>query len=548
MALLLSLQLFFPSNSSSVNSSTTSPSGQPSWAHTPTTHIGGTWGEEEDASVVWTGVPQANGSSSHGSSNSNASNGSQNGPCLTSWGGKKVSTIPVPDATDSSVNLAWKPDPGLQRDHDQQARNSQNKSWSGPSWGDPSSSQFDLVPAPAKLSALNMSSSSSTHSEHPSHHHSDRLGTVVTSHHHSDRLGTVVWGGDNKSATVAALPISKPTESIIRPVRDIPGTTGWEDDNNHFVPMPEKQRQMASLAGGDAGRDDGTAVWGNPQRQQKVSRWKEEQELLALQQQQQSNAKMPAVVSANGNSSVPSQNSPGGGGGGGETSPGMVRLTPNAPIASKPMNDSWIKSQQAPQQPVMNRSPWNESSGGLIPTQPANHRDVNMSTSSSASSRWGLQGTGDVGHPSSSIDKSSRVTSTTGWGEPQSPDSYGGWGGKPKSSNSWSDGQIDTSSWGGPKQKPLSKEMILASKQFRVLTETGYKKDDVENALRSSNMNVEEALGMSFSRFIVFCPSSYSSSFVSSSSVPLTPLPSFDRLLSLFLSILIPFSHFHFFV
>ena len=430
--------------------------------------------------------------------------------------------VSVPDATDSSVNLAWKPDPGLPRDHDQQARNSQNKSWSAPSWGDPSSSQFDLVPAPAKLSALNMSSSSSTHSEHPSQHHPDRLGTVVghpdrlgtvvghpdrlgTVVGHPDRLGTVVWGGDNKSAVAAALPISKPTESIIRPVRDIPGTTGWEDDNNHFVAMPEKQRQMASLAGGDAGRDDGTAVWGNPQRQQKVSRWKEEQELLALQQQQQSNAKMPAVVSANGNSSVPSQNSPGGGGGG-ETSPGMVRSTPNAPIASKPMNDSWIKSQQqAPQQPVMNRSPWNESPGGLIPTQSANHRDVNMSTSSSAGSRWG---SGDVvGHPSSSIDKSSRVASASGWGEPHSPDSYGGWGGKPKSSNSWSDGQIDTSSWGGPKQKPLSKEMILASKQFRVLTETGYKKDDVENALRSSNMNVEEALGMFFLPLIIFCPS-----------------------------------------
>lgn len=352
------------------------------------------------------------------------------------------------DATDSNVNLAWKADPG-QRD-DQQARNSQNKSWGAPSWD--SSSQFDLAPAPAKLSALsNISSSIPVHAEP------------------ADRLGTVVWSGDKSLPT-------KPTESIIRPVRDIPGTTGWEDENNHFVAMSEKRIAAPVLVQGGDGRDDGTAVWGNPQRQTKVSRWKEEQELLA---QQQSNAKS-AAVSANGNSSVPSH-SPG------ETSPGMIRMTPNALIASKPMNDSWIKSQQAPQT-VINRSPWNES--GLISTQ-ANHRDV-MSNSSSASSGWGQ---GDL-----SGDKPR--ASASGWGEP-APDNFG-WGNKPKNSNSWSDGQIDTSSWGGPKQKPLSKEMILASKQFRVLTETGYKKDDVENALRSSNMNVEEALGMIFCfKFIV---------------------------------------------
>lgn len=375
-----------------------------------------------------------NGGSSHGSSNSN---GSQNGAHPT-WGNNR----PVPDATDTSVNLAWKADPG-QRD-DQQARNSQNKSWGAPSWGEPSASQFDMVSAPAKISALNISSSIPTHSEP------------------ADRLGTVVWSGDK------SLP-SKPTESIIRPVRDIPGTTGWEDENNHFVAMPDKRVVSVIVPGGDGCRDDGLAAWGNPQRQQKVSKWKEEQELLA---QQQSNAKS-AVVSANGNNSVPSH-SPG------EISPGMMRMTPNAPMHSKPMNDSWIKSQQAPQPVINSRSPWNES-GGFIPTQ-ANHRDV-MSNSSSASSGWGQ------GDPSGDKPR----VNASGWGEP-APDNYG-WGNKPKNSNSWSDGQIDTSSWGGPKQKPLSKEMILASKQFRVLTETGYKKDDVENALRTSNMNVEEALG-----------------------------------------------------
>ena len=30
------------------------------WGHTPSTHIGGTWGEEEDSANLWTGVPSSN--------------------------------------------------------------------------------------------------------------------------------------------------------------------------------------------------------------------------------------------------------------------------------------------------------------------------------------------------------------------------------------------------------------------------------------------------------------------------------------------------------
>jgi hypothetical protein len=38
--------------------------------------------------------------------------------------------------------------------------------------------------------------------------------------------------------------------------------------------------------------------------------------------------------------------------------------------------------------------------------------------------------------------------------------------------------------------------MIWASKQFRLMTEMnmGYKKDDIENALRATNMNMEDAI------------------------------------------------------
>lgn len=73
------------------------------------------------------------------------------------------------------------------------------------------------------------------------------------------------------------------------------------------------------------------------------------------------------------------------------------------------------------------------------------------------------------------------------------------WGAKPKMGGppDWSDGQIDTSTWGGPAKqggKPLTKDLIWASKQFRILTQMGYGKDEVENCLRAHNMDIENTL------------------------------------------------------
>ncbi|XP_022686906.1 protein Gawky-like isoform X2 [Varroa jacobsoni] len=75
------------------------------------------------------------------------------------------------------------------------------------------------------------------------------------------------------------------------------------------------------------------------------------------------------------------------------------------------------------------------------------------------------------------------------------------WGAKPKTSSGgppdWSDGQIDTSTWGGPAKqggKPLTKELISASQHFRVLTSMGYHKDEVENLLRANNMDMDRTL------------------------------------------------------
>ncbi|XP_032519907.2 protein Gawky [Danaus plexippus] len=74
---------------------------------------------------------------------------------------------------------------------------------------------------------------------------------------------------------------------------------------------------------------------------------------------------------------------------------------------------------------------------------------------------------------------------------------------KPKPSGpaaAWPD---DIGEWGGPKPPPsgalgkqLPKEVVWNSKQFRYLVEMGYKKEEAEAALRSRDMNAEEALDM----------------------------------------------------
>lgn len=70
-------------NTKGTISSSTNKSQQPSqpWGHTPTTHIGGTWGEEEDVSNVWTGVPSSNTSLNTGNNNGSVNNDGGN-----NWG------------------------------------------------------------------------------------------------------------------------------------------------------------------------------------------------------------------------------------------------------------------------------------------------------------------------------------------------------------------------------------------------------------------------------------------------------------------------------
>lgn len=63
-----------------------------------------------------------------------------------------------------------------------------------------------------------------------------------------------------------------------------------------------------------------------------------------------------------------------------------------------------------------------------------------------------------------------------------------------KNKPSWPDNDI-TNDWSQQnKLSNTSSEIIRSSKQFRILADSGFKKDDVELALRNTNMNLDEAM------------------------------------------------------
>jgi len=104
-----------------------------------------------------------------------------------------------------------------------------------------------------------------------------------------------------------------------------------------------------------------------------------------------------------------------------------------------------------------------------------------------------------------------------GWGlDEKNRDNGMGWGGENswnngnrkqqmpgglRSSPSWDEpgGMMPDRGWGGSGgggRPTVSKDMIWGSKQFRILCEMGFRKEDVETALRNTNLQLEDALEM----------------------------------------------------
>ncbi|CAM1318662.1 Uncharacterised protein g6992 [Pycnogonum litorale] len=367
------------------------PPQQP-WGRNPTTNIGGTWGEEEDTSNMWTGVPGNGGSHNQwGSPTGNAAAAAAVAANANNYWGGQSQNGPQPQQVDKSKQ--WGPVAP-------QGNGPPPNSGPPPHQG-PAQPWVDQPRAPGP--SLNMPGDN----------------------------GTAAWSGNKPSVPSSWQGGPPPTARPLSKDNSIVGhnNAGWQE------PSPPPQRRSAPQSS-----DDGTAVWGNPGRQGKVCHWKE----------------MPSTKGGSQPNMMPLQ--PG---------PGMIRL---------PSAQSKLQEQDNPA--------WSKNVGGGRSAGWAEAQQENM---------WCEDGKGP-GTPNT-------PNSVSSWGgEPNPMSQHPQWGAKPKtpSVSSWSDGQIDTSNWGNPltKQgaKPLTKELIWASKQFRLLSERGFQKDDVENSLRNNNMDMDDAL------------------------------------------------------
>lgn len=189
--------------------------------------------------------------------------------------------------------------------------------------------------------------------------------------------------------------------------------SGWEEN----APPPPAPGQ------GGPNYDDGTAVWGNPVHQGKVSHWKD----MPPTKQMPNCGMPPGGMCANNNPCAP------------HGGPGMIRL-PQVGTNINKTDSAWMKNQ------TLNR--------GLNWSEVPSHRDP------SGHRIWD-----DIHNPIQ--DKSVPGTPNTpnsafgSWGDSGHPmGSY--WGSKSKNSSSdWADGQVDTSSWGGPLKQVLNLFLLL---------------------------------------------------------------------------------------
>ncbi|XP_011298524.1 protein Gawky isoform X2 [Fopius arisanus] len=365
------------------------------WGHTPSTNIGGTWGEDDeaaDSSNMWTGAPTPT------QPNTPQWAGATSNQTGSNWGDPRVDPRDPRDIR--SVDPREMRDP---RDHRMSMDPREHLRPMDPMGRDPRMADMRGDIRGGVSGRLNGASADAMWGQPPG-----------PPHHQ--------MGHQHPSGPPAKMinPSSMNQWAAPPPKEMIPGKpSGWEE------PSPPAQRRNVP------NYDDGTSLWGNPAANQrpmagsKVSHWKD----------------------------VPSQNL---GRGGMQCPPGM------------PQN-------RMPGQPMK------PDVGGPVWGHPA------------AQGRNGSWGEGP--HETTNWDEPKTPAS---WNEPPlNPASWGGPSHKPKAmgpSGSWGDADMEpVPSWGHPSKPALTKEVIWNSREFRYLCDLGYKKEDVETALRKREMNRDEA-------------------------------------------------------
>ncbi|XP_072152180.1 protein Gawky isoform X2 [Bemisia tabaci] len=375
------------------------------WGHTPTTNIGGTWGEDDDVSSeatnVWTGVPPNNQPQwTGGPNNPMWPGGDKKG---SEWGGNNAGW-----PYDPSRGLAPKVDP---RDQHRMAvadhRGIGADDRIGLMRGDPRGISGRLNGAGGADPA--MWGPAPPPQQPPAPHHPPPGPPPGPGQPPNKILppalaGVNHWTGPNSNDMNMAAGGGKPN--------------GWDEPS-----PPAQRRNMPNMPG----YDDGTALWGN-QGNNKVTHWKE----------------MPNPNMAHGmpGPAIPQNRMPG----------NVTNM--------KPDPSSWGH-------PTRNGG-WGDGS-------------ANPGSGPDSSVPWG----------------DDKIAGN--WNEPPIPSGWAGTAPPKNAPGPWIDGDVDPSNWGHPPKqgpKPLTKDIIWSSKQFRILADMGFKKDDIENALRVSNMVLEDALEM----------------------------------------------------
>ncbi|KAH8269795.1 hypothetical protein KR018_008133 [Drosophila ironensis] len=508
---------------------------KPSWGHTPSSNLGGTWGEDDDGtdtSSVWAGGPVTNtGSGTTVGVNQGGVNvgpgvvapagpqWTQVGVGLGSTGVSGSSNIPgaggVVSGSGTNANNAgngWG-DPreirpmtgGGTSSIDIRSVDHRGGNGSGTTTGDPRDIRMidprdPIRGDPRGISGrLNGTSEMWGHHQQMSHNQMQNMNKMVgqsasTSGNVGGATGSGIPGGPGPGSGPVSANIPAqwgPTQAVGN--KDISKQiSGWEE------PSPPPQRRSIP------NYDDGTSLWGQQARVPSASgHWKDMTDSIGrgghlMRGQSQS---VGIGIAGVGNSNVPAGANP--------NNPNMTSVVGPQPrlasVGHKPDGSTmWVHSNNVSgRNPVTGVTAWGDDSHNVNVGAPSggsisggNWVDE-KANAALAQNSWSDAGTVGVSWGSKQT-KLPANNASTGWNTGAGVGVVDGG----DISTEWnthgaivgkSQQQQKLSGMNVGMVNVLNADIIKQSKQYRILVENGFKKEDVERALLSANMNIEEA-------------------------------------------------------
>ncbi|KAH8335847.1 hypothetical protein KR074_006314 [Drosophila pseudoananassae] len=503
---------------------------KPSWGHTPSSNLGGTWGEDDDntdASSVWTGGSVSN-------SGSGAAVGVNQTAVNVGPGGIVASTGPqwtqgvvglgssgtsgtnitgatgVPTGVGSNTNNTgngWG-DPrdirpltsGGASSIDIRSVDHRGGNGSGSTASDPRDIRMidprDPIRGDPRGISGRLNGTSEMWGHHPQLNHNQMqnmnklVGQSVTS------AGTGVGCSTGPGIPGGSAPNSVPGSTQWGPSQAVGSKdiskqiSGWEE------PSPPPQRRSIP------NYDDGTSLWGQQPRVPSASgHWKDINDSInrgghLIRGQNQS---VGIGIAGVGNSNVP--------GGTNSNNPNInsvigtqARIASVGGVQHKSDGSAmWVHSNNVSgRNPVSGVTSWGEDVSVGAPTAgavPVSNWVDEKSNTSLVQNSWSDAGSVGVNWGGKQT-KLATNNPSAGWSTPAGV-------GVVDSGELNSDWNTHSNIVGKSQQQQklaginvgmvLNADMIKQSKQYRILVENGFKKEDVERALLSSNMNIEEA-------------------------------------------------------